>query len=88
MKKDTAPLNSKDKANAYILQDNHKLICANLLRSIARLGLIRAVDANCSSIEHEPNKVNDLLHNESARQLKDASGDFILDQTLANQIYD
>lgn len=61
MKKDTAPKNSKDKAQAHILNNNHKLICSNLIRIIARLGLIKMIDANL--IEHENTRVHELLQN-------------------------
>ncbi len=51
MKNETAPLSSKEKQNAVVLQENHKLISANILRVITRLGLIKILDQNL--IEHD-----------------------------------
>ena len=44
MKKETAPLSSSDRQQAVVLQAHHKLISANVLRVIVKLGLIRMVD--------------------------------------------
>jgi hypothetical protein len=44
MKKENGPKSDrKDKAYAEILNKNHKLICANILLLIAKLGLIKLV---------------------------------------------
>ena len=77
MKKETAPKNSKDFASAALLKENNELISANMLRIIAKLGLIKSVDA--VSIEHDAAKVKELSHNEALRQLKDVNGDFLMD---------
>ena len=69
-----------------VLQAHHKLISANILRVIAKLGLIKMVDQNL--IEHDANRVAELSHNEPLRILKDANNDFLLDADEANQIFD
>ena len=44
MKKETAHPNSKERSQAVILQENHKIISANILRIIAKFGLIKQID--------------------------------------------
>jgi len=61
MKKDTATQDAKDKAMALILNKNQKLINANLIRLIAKLGLIKAFDAHL--IEHDQHRVTEVLQN-------------------------
>ena len=65
-----------------MLQAHHKLISANVLRVIVKLGLIKMVDQNL--IEHDANRVAELSHNEPLRILKDANKDFLLDTEEAN----
>lgn len=68
MKKVTAPKNTKDHSQAQILNNNQKLISANVLRIIAKFGLIKMIDANL--IEHDHARVNELLQNNNEKQLK------------------
>ncbi|CDW82516.1 UNKNOWN [Stylonychia lemnae] len=84
MKKDTAPQNTKDKAQAQILHNNSKQISSNILKLIAKFGLIKMIDANI--IEHDHAKVNEILQNQTSKTLKES--DIILDKELANQIFD
>ena len=75
MKKETAPLSSSDRQQAVVLQAHHTLISANVLRIIAKLGLIKMVDQNL--IEHDSQKVAELAHSEQLRLIKPA--DFLFD---------
>ena len=75
MKKETAPLSSSDRQQAVVLQAHHKLISANLLRVIVKLGLIKKIDQNL--IEHDANRVAELSHSEQLRHIK--KSDFLFD---------
>jgi hypothetical protein len=63
MKKQTATDNRKDKAQAIVLANNEKLICANLIRIIIRKHLIKIVDSNAGHIEHDKDKVTECVTN-------------------------
>ena len=53
MKKETAPkMQNKDRHQASVLKANEKLICSNLLRTVAFRGLIKCTDM--MTIDHEP----------------------------------
>jgi len=58
MKMETAPLQSKEKSQAVVLQAHQKLICANVMRVIVKLGLIKMIDQNL--FEHDSNRVAEL----------------------------
>ena len=81
MKKETSPDNTQDQAQAKILARNQQLICANVLRVIAKLHLIKMIDNN--TIEHEKDKFNELLHNQQLRTLKEENNDFVLNSEMA-----
>lgn len=66
------------------MQAHHTLISANVLRIIAKLGLIKMVDQNL--IEHDAHKVTELAHSEQLRQIKPA--DFLFDVEEARQIFE
>lgn len=51
---------NKNRIEAEILQNNHKLVCANILRVIAKNNLIRLIDKEL--IEHDGIRVNELNH--------------------------
>jgi metal-sulfur cluster biosynthetic enzyme len=51
MKKDNATQDTKEKRQAHILNKNQKVMTANLLKVIVKLGLIKAIDAHI--IEHD-----------------------------------
>jgi hypothetical protein len=66
------------------LQAHHKLISANVLRVIVKLGLIKMVDQNTGAIEHDTNRVAELSHNENLRVLKESKNDFLFDTEEAH----
>ncbi|TNV80331.1 hypothetical protein FGO68_gene8583 [Halteria grandinella] len=85
MKKETAPkMQNKDRHQASVLKANERLICSNLLKIVTSRGLIKSSDM--MTIDHEPQRINELNHNDAMRQIKEA--EYFLENEQANQIYD
>lgn len=78
MKKTTDTNNLAERAYARVLTMNSELIRANILRILAKQGLIKYVDA--TTIEHDRDRVVLFQKDFHLRILKEEKGDFIFEQ--------